>query len=153
MISKERIIKYNEEYLNLNMTGNSEYNLHLNTEYLLSDGVHLFAGRHILFDFIGSPFIKDIDYIIKSMKDSVLKAGAEILHSHYHVFGKENGLTGIIVLKESHASIHTWPESELMTLDIFMCGLCNPLVSFEYLKEKFEPKIIKMMFTRRGCIK
>lgn len=150
-VKKERIVEYNEEYINLNVIKISDcLNLKLNTEYLLYDGVHLFAGRHILFDFIGSPYIKDVDYITSSLEDSVKRAGAEILHSHFHIFGPENGLTGILVLKESHASVHTWPESDLMTFDIFMCGLCNPLISFEYLKERLKPKIIRMMFTRRG---
>lgn len=154
MIKQERIVKYNEEYMNLNVIKESDSeDLKLNTEFLLYDGKHVFAGRHILFDFIGSPHINDIKYIEKVLKESAEKAGAEILHSHFHIFGPENGLTGVLVLKESHISIHTWPESDLMTLDIFMCGMCNPYVSFEYLSETLKPKIVKMMYTRRGCIK
>lgn len=155
MIKKGRIINYSAEYLNLNtMKDSSSENLTLGSaDFLLYDGKHVFAGRHILFDFIGSPYTKDTHYIEEVLKNSAKKAGAEIVQSCFHVFGPENGFSGVLVLKESHISVHTWPESDLMTFDIFMCGLCNPYLSFEYLVETLEPKTIKMMYTRRGCIR
>ena len=53
-------------------------------------------------------------------------AGARLLGSHFHSFGAAGGITGIVLLAESHMSIHTWPEVGLAAVDIFMCGVADP---------------------------
>jgi hypothetical protein len=55
-----------------------------------------------------------------------LAAGARILHGHFHTFGRRQGVTGVLLLAESHISIHTWPEAGFAAVDIFMCGECAP---------------------------
>ena len=44
------------------------------------------------------------------------------LGSYYHKFGKTEGFTGVVCLMESHISVHTWPELQYITLDVFLCN-------------------------------
>jgi len=44
-----------------------------------------------------------------------------VLHSFFHQFDP-SGVTGIVVLEESHVSIHTWPEEQYAAVDLFTCG-------------------------------
>ncbi len=148
-----RIIEYKEEYTCLNNINSINNKAVLNSQYMLEDQKYVYSGRHILFDLIGSSHSDKPEYIERIMKESIEIAGATILHKHFHNFGLNSGITGIFVLEESHASVHTWPETELMTFDIYMCGLCDPEISFEYIVEKLEPKEVHVMLCRRGIIK
>ena len=47
------------------------------------------------------------------------------------------GVSGVLVLAESHISIHTWPERDFAAIDIFMCGACDPYESLPVLKAAF----------------
>ena len=58
----------------------------------------------------------------------------------------------MVVLAESHISIHTWPERDFAAVDIFMCGACNPYRSLPVLKQTFRPKSILLAEQRRGLI-
>ena len=63
-----------------------------------------------------------------------------MLHIHLHRFGKEQGISGVAVLAESHISVHTWPERDYIAFDIFMCGDTRPEASVEYLIKTLKPK-------------
>ncbi len=60
------------------------------------------------------------------MRDAALAAGATVLGTHFHAFGLRAGITGVVLLAESHMSVHTWPESGYAAFDIFMCGPLKP---------------------------
>jgi S-adenosylmethionine decarboxylase len=60
--------------------------------------------------------------LVQSAKD----AGATVLSERWHHFGSGFGYTGVIILSESHISVHTWPEKGYAAIDCFMCGDCNP---------------------------
>ena len=53
-------------------------------------------------------------------------AGATTLAAHFHPFGDGMGVTGVLLLAESHISIHTWPEHRFAALDVFLCGSARP---------------------------
>lgn len=48
--------------------------------------------------------------------------GATIITSHFHTFGGAGGVTGVLLLAESHITIHTWPEHQFAAIDAFICG-------------------------------
>merc|ERR1711916_416928 len=75
------------------------------------DGVE-FAGTHLIIDLWDVNRIDDPEHIERSLCDAAVRAGATILSSGFHVFTPNNGVSGVIVLSESHSSIHTWPEFE-----------------------------------------
>jgi len=121
--------------------------------HLLQDCDFVYAGNHLIFDFWGSNEILNQKLIIDSCADAVIEAGATILHRHFHEFGEGMGLTGVLVLSESHLSIHTWPEINLMTFDIYMCGDADPAKALNILRDRIRPKKITMMNLKRGAFK
>ena len=62
------------------------------------------------------------------------------LHLHFHRFGKEQGISGVAVLAESHISVHTWPERNYIAFDIFMCGDTNPELVCRIFNKILNPK-------------
>jgi S-adenosylmethionine decarboxylase len=94
--------------------------------------------------------IEQKDYFVE--KDGVKFAGAHLLLDLWGAFGPDGGVSGVLVLAESHISIHTWPERDFAAVDIFMCGACDPYRSLPALKEVFAPKSILLSEQRRGLI-
>jgi S-adenosylmethionine decarboxylase len=119
--------------------------------FVEKDGVK-FAGTHLLLDLWGARNLTDPAVIDAALRDAAEAAKATILHSHFHHFGPDGGVSGVLVLAESHISIHTWPERDFAAVDIFMCGACNPYDSLPVLKAVFRPASILLAEQRRGLI-
>jgi S-adenosylmethionine decarboxylase len=111
-----------------------------------------FAGMHLLVDLWGASHLCDPAYIDVALRAAALAAGATILHSHFHHFAPNGGVSGVIVLAESHISIHTWPERDFAAIDIFMCGTCDPHLSVPVLRDAFAPERLLLDEQRRGRI-
>ena len=111
-----------------------------------------FAGMHLLIDLWGATNLDDPAHIDIALRDAALIAGATILHSHFHHFTPNGGVSGVVVLAESHISIHTWPERNFAAVDIFMCGACDPHLSIPILKAAFAPERIDIDEQRRGRV-
>ncbi|MBL1292799.1 MAG: adenosylmethionine decarboxylase [Thiotrichales bacterium] len=90
-------------------------------------------GRHIIADVYGSQALLNRDDMQALLEQAAVKAGAKILGAHFHSFGERSGHTGVLILAESHISVHTWPEYEYAALDIFMCGECEPRKSLDVI--------------------
>ena len=122
------------------------------TDYFVEkDGVK-FAGRHLLLDMWGAKHLDDEVLIERAMRQAAIAAGATTLHVHLKKFGEEGGVSGVLVLAESHISIHTWPERGFAALDIFMCGTCDPYKGVQVLKEALEPESMQLNEARRGLV-
>lgn len=95
----------------------------------------VYAGRHIILECyeVDTSWLTDSAKIEQDLKQSAVMAGATVLHSHFHHFGDGYGVTGVVILAESHISIHTWPEANYAALDIFMCGTCDPQTAVDAL--------------------
>jgi S-adenosylmethionine decarboxylase len=119
--------------------------------FVQKDGVK-FAGTHLLIDLWGASNLCDPKHIDQALRDAAEAAGATILHGHFHHFSPNGGVSGVLVLAESHISIHTWPERDFAAIDIFMCGACNPYDSLAALKAAFQPSSINLGEQRRGLI-
>jgi S-adenosylmethionine decarboxylase len=115
------------------------------------DGVK-YAGTHLLLDLWGAENLADPKHIDRALREAAVTAGATILHSHFHHFSPNGGVSGVVVLAESHISIHTWPERSFAAVDIFMCGECNPYDSIPVLKSAFTPDSVQVGEQRRGLI-
>jgi S-adenosylmethionine decarboxylase len=61
-------------------------------------------------------------------------------------------VSGVVVLAESHISIHTWPERGYAAIDIFMCGNCDPYKAIPALKATFAPNGIQVSESKRGLV-
>jgi S-adenosylmethionine decarboxylase len=111
-----------------------------------------FAGMHLLVDLWGASNLCDPEYIDRALREAAEAAGATILHGHFHHFSPNGGVSGVLVLAESHISIHTWPERDFAAIDIFMCGACDPYHSLPALRAAFEPVSVDLGEQRRGLI-
>lgn len=113
-----------------------------------------FAGKHVIADLWGIPDdqLKNASYIEEVLTDAAKAAGATVLYAYFHTFGPEQGVTGVLVLSESHISIHTWPEEQYAAVDIFMCGKAKPEVALELIKQDFRPERVVVGSHKRGVI-
>lgn len=89
---------------------------------------HRASGQHWLADLSGvAPALLTSCASLEALLcQAAAAAGAHVLHSHFHSFGEQLGVTGVVLLAESHISIHTWPEEGFAAADIFMCGNAQP---------------------------
>lgn len=84
------------------------------------------TGLHLIGDLYGclcdSRLMLDANYLEVFCKERVAAAGLSTVGSLFHSFGAGGGVTGVVVLAESHLSIHTWPEADYVTLDVYVCN-------------------------------
>jgi S-adenosylmethionine decarboxylase len=80
------------------------------------------VGQHALLDITGADRLDDPAFLEHVLRAAAEAAGAHVIGAHFHHFGPEQGVTGVLLLAESHISVHTWPERDLAAFDIFMCG-------------------------------
>jgi S-adenosylmethionine decarboxylase proenzyme len=72
--------------------------------------------------------------------EAAKKSGAHVLQASVHRFSPM-GCSVVVILKETHISIHTWPEFGFAALDIFLCGeSLDPHVAWNHIKEALKPK-------------
>ncbi len=109
-------------------------------------------GRHVLADFCGvAPgLLIDAHALERHMTAAAKAAGAQVLSAHFHHFGEGAGVTGVILLSESHISIHSWPEHRFAALDIFMCGAARPETALDFLRAALAPESVHVTTVARG---
>lgn len=111
-------------------------------------------GEHILLEFYGvnSDDLNNAQQLEKTLKQSAVKANATIVNSNFHTFSPY-GVTGVIVVMESHFSIHTWPEHNYAAIDIFTCSnKMNYKAAIDFLIETLKPNTFETKIVERGKI-
>ncbi|MEZ0297300.1 MAG: adenosylmethionine decarboxylase [Candidatus Methylacidiphilales bacterium] len=85
--------------------------------------VALVLGRHLLVDFTGcdAALLDNLAHVQVSLLEAVRRSGATIITHVFHQFSPQ-GITGVVVIAESHVAIHTWPEHGYAAVDIFTCS-------------------------------
>ncbi|MBW6515718.1 MAG: adenosylmethionine decarboxylase [Candidatus Cloacimonetes bacterium] len=109
-------------------------------------------GRQILVEFYkcNADILKDVKKIEAAMLTACTKAKATIVRHTFHEFSPF-GVSGVVVIAESHVAIHTWPEYNYAAVDIFTCGeTIDPWVIYKYLEEQFESLQSSNMELKRG---
>ncbi|MGB9812294.1 MAG: adenosylmethionine decarboxylase [Thermovenabulum sp.] len=109
-------------------------------------------GRHILAEIYDcDPFVlNDRDLIEDIMVKAALEAGAEVREVAFHKFSPQ-GVSGVVVISESHLTVHTWPELGYAAVDVFTCGdKVNPWDACNYIAEKFQAKHMTASEVKRG---
>ncbi len=109
-------------------------------------------GRHLVVEYFecNPELINDVPYIERAMVEAAEEAGATIINSTFHHFSPF-GVSGVVVIQESHLAIHTWPEYGYASVDIYTCGEpVDPWRAFQYLKEKFASKHSSVIEMLRG---
>lgn len=111
-------------------------------------------GKHILVEFYNcnKKKLNDLKFVEDAMIGAAETAKATIVQDVFHKFSP-HGISGVIVIAESHLAIHTWPEYGYAAVDLFTCGeKTNPWDAFYYLSEKFEAKIKTTLELKRGTM-
>lgn len=109
-------------------------------------------GRHLVVEISGCnpDALNDLDRVKEILRESALQAHAEILELAFHRFTPQ-GVSGVVVISESHLSIHTWPEYGYAALDVYTCGeKTDPWRAMEYAAEKFGATAIVRTEITRG---
>lgn len=108
------------------------------------------AGTHLIIEFWGGKIIESAKEIKEILIAAAKKSKNVPLSVKIHKFSPK-GITGFILLAESHISIHTWPELDYVAIDIFSCGRnSQPYEGLAYLKNIFRPKKVKVKEIKRG---
>ncbi len=96
--------------------------------------------------------LKDLKRVKKALVSAAKEAKATIVDISFHEFNPF-GISGMVVIAESHLSIHTWPEYSYAAVDIFTCGdIIKPEVAASFLIEKFESKSPSIVELKRGIL-
>lgn len=84
-------------------------------------------ARHLIAELYGCPFqsLDDLEGIRRAMLEAAEVVGATVLKDAFHPF-EPDGVSGVVVIAESHLSIHTWPHRGYAAVDIFTCGGLDP---------------------------
>jgi len=85
------------------------------------DGLHLMANLHGCAAAVS--LLSDAAALRAHCIDLVAAAELGTVGECFHQFGQGGGVTGVVMLAESHLSIHTWPEKRFVTLDVFVCNM------------------------------
>ena len=119
---------------------------------MTSGAVHLPRGRHLLVDFHGvaAAHLGDCGAVEALLRDAARAAGATPVGGEFHHFGPGLGVTGVLLLKESHISIHTWPEHGFAAVDVFMCGAAQPEQAVSVIETALQPLSVTRQEARRG---
>ena len=106
------------------------------------------TGLHLIGDLYGcicdSRLMLDAAYLEEFCKARVAAADLTSVGSLFHSFGEGEGVTGAVVLAESHLALHTWPEDDYVTLDVYVCSYsCDNSAKaealFAALQQAFQP--------------
>ena len=111
-------------------------------------------GRHLLIELYDCDreLLNDAQNIEKLMCSAAEEAGATIVSSHSNLFNPY-GVSGVVVIAESHVTIHTWPEHGYAAVDVFTCGEnVNPWVIQEVLEKAFSAKETAAVEMQRGLL-
>lgn len=119
--------------------------------FITRDGV-TYAGSHVIIDLWGADRLDDLAHIERQLRAAAVTAGATVLGSDFHHFQPNGGVSGVVVLAESHISIHTWPERGFAAVDVFMCGDCDPMATVPVLRRAFAPDKVGVNELRRGVM-
>jgi len=109
-------------------------------------------GVHFILELSGCDpdIINNLEQVRKILTEAAIRANAEILQVVFHKFSPQ-GVSGVVVISESHLSVHTWPEHSYAALDIYTCGLnTKPQKACEYIINSFKAKDVFITTLSRG---
>jgi S-adenosylmethionine decarboxylase len=109
-------------------------------------------GRHILTEFSDCDrnILNDLNAIQTILTEAARQSRATIVDTVFHRYNP-HGLSGVVVIAESHISIHTWPEYGYAAADFFTCGdQVDPWAACQYLKDKLDCRNMSTREVVRG---
>jgi len=110
-------------------------------------------GRHLLAEFYDcvSDALNDPGRVERLMNEAARLSGATVVQSVFHTFSP-HGVSGVVVVEESHLAVHTWPEHNYAAVDYFSCGEVDCDVAVRYLTEHLLPARVETKEVPRGVL-
>lgn len=111
-------------------------------------------GFQIILELYGCLYelLDDERLIEDALTGAARVAGANIVGTRFHRFNP-HGVSGIVVISESHLTIHTWPEYGYAAIDVFTCGdELDKDAAISCLKRHFQPDHVTVMELKRGIL-
>jgi S-adenosylmethionine decarboxylase len=109
-------------------------------------------GTHIIVELseCDPQILSDVDTVTNILVKAAKEANAEVLQTAFHRFNPQ-GVSGVVVIAESHLSIHTWPGYGYAAMDIYTCGdHTDPWKACRFAAEQFQAKQMLTTEVRRG---
>jgi len=108
-------------------------------------------NRHVLYDiWVADPTpLERVEPLEELLVRAARAGGATILHQYFHPFAP-CGVTGFLLLAESHLSVHTWPEEGFAAFDIFSCGDMDTEAIVDTVRQALRPARERLQLIQRG---
>jgi S-adenosylmethionine decarboxylase proenzyme len=117
----------------------------------VESGVRPVFGSQVVLDLYEceTPHLDDLAWVKTTLVDAALAAGATIVQTVFHKFAPW-GISGVVVIAESHLAIHIWPENRYAAIDVFTCGANVRMdIASAFLKRAFQSKrAVQKTFSR-----
>jgi len=112
-------------------------------------------GTHLLLELkdCNRELLCDLSFLRGSLLSAARDAGATIIGDSFHTFDPYGGVSGVVIIAESHLSIHTWPEYGYAAVDIFTCGnALHPKRAVDLLINALEARDTSTLELKRGIL-
>jgi S-adenosylmethionine decarboxylase proenzyme len=109
-------------------------------------------GRHILAELTGCDpsRLADLEHVQSAMLAAAEASGASIVTHRFHHFSPL-GISGVVIIAESHLAIHTWPEHRFAAVDFFTCvNRVEPSKALAVLRESLKAEAMQTLDLDRG---
>ena len=110
-------------------------------------------GRHVILELYDCPAhtLDDIERVEAVMKAAAAATGATVVTANFHHFAPW-GVSGVVIIQESHLTIHTWPEHGYAAIDIFTCGEIDLFAGVAHLERHLQASRKEVRLLKRGKI-
>ncbi len=110
-------------------------------------------GTHYLAEFFDcdKSKIDDLPFMEKVMIEATALSGSRMIKPFFHQFSP-HGISGVIVIAESHFAVHTWPEHGYAAIDLFSCSSFDYRAALDHLRIQLESRHNSVSLVRRGII-
>ncbi|MFC4388250.1 adenosylmethionine decarboxylase [Gracilibacillus marinus] len=109
-------------------------------------------GRHVIAELweCNLDILNDMERLEKTFVNAALKAGAEVREVAFHKFAPF-GVSGVVIISESHLTIHSFPEHGYASIDVYTCGdIIDPHVAVQFIQDELEAKTTEKIEVPRG---
>ncbi len=108
-------------------------------------------GRHLIVEYYhcDRPLLDDVERLSAAMRAAAAVVGATVVGEAYHAY-EPQGVSGVLLIAESHLSLHTWPEARYVAVDLFTCGGLDPRPALSSLYRALGAGACRMQEIVRG---
>ena len=93
--------------------------------------------------------LNDIEAVQSALERAAEASHSTVVASVFHPFVPQ-GVTGVVVIEESHLAVHTWPESGYAAVDFYTCGNGDPLAAHAVIRDALGAQQSEIMMVERG---